>query len=205
MKMKSVIYVAILFLLPLYPARNLYPLTGNEALENFYNRMNSVPKMTGIISWTAGAGQTYTASFKYMNPGKIFVKFNNPRGKTIVSNGKKLWVYDSASNICGIQELGSGNSGGIAGLTRGYNAIVSSHGSKGYTLKLKNNDRAFSQIILTLDSSFFLKKAVLKDSQGSSLSFTLSNISTEAGVMKNLFDFTVPANAQTVMNPLNTR
>ncbi len=205
MKYRFFLIFALIPVIFLSPSSELYSMTGNEALESFQNRMDGIPKMTGIISWTAGSGQNYTASFKYMSPGKIYVKFNSPRGKTIVSNGKKLWIYDSNSNICGIQELGAGNSGGISALTRGYLAIVSQQGSKGYTIKLKNNDRNFSQITLMLDSTFLLKKAVLKDKQGSSLSFSLSNISTSAAVMKNLFDFSVPANAQTVINPLNTR
>ena len=182
----------------------LYPITGDQAAEKFRKRMYGIGKMTGIISWSNETGQTFTASFKYLAPGKIYVKFSNPRGKVIVSNGKKLWVYNSNSNICGIQDLYRGSSGGIASLTKGYMAIVSPQGS-GYTLKLKSNDRSISQITLILDRSFFLKKGKFKYKSGGIMNFSLSNVSTKASVMKSLFNFNVPASSQVVNNPLNVR
>ncbi len=182
-----------------------YAITGEEALQRFRSRMLGISKMTGIISWSMEDGQSITASFKYLNPGKIYMKFSNPKGKLIVTNGKKLWIYNQGINICGIQELGTSLSGGIAGLTKGYIAIVTSQSSRGYTLKLKSNEKIYSQITLMLDSSFFLKKAVMKNNNGGSISFSLSNIDTMASVMKSMFDFSVPANAQVVNNPLNIR
>ncbi len=203
--MKKIIQVFSVITIILSHISISYSITGTDALQKFRNRMYGIGKMTGIISWTIGSGQTYTASFKYMSPGKIYLKFNNPRGKIVVSNGKKLWVFNPASNICGIQDLTSGHSGGIAGLTNGYLAILTSRGPRGYTLKLKNKKKRYSQITLMLDSSFFLKKAIIKNRDGGTISFSLSNIDTKANVMKSLFDFTVPANAQTVINPLNIR
>jgi outer membrane lipoprotein carrier protein len=202
MKKSINIYIVLIML---FTAANAYAITGEQALQRFRNRMLGIPKMTGIISWSAGDGQASTASFKYLNPGRIYMKFSNPKGKLIITNGKKLWAYNRGSNICGIQELGSSLSGGIAGMTNGYMAIVTSQSSNGYTLKLKNSERRYSQITLMLDSSFFLKKAVLKNKDGGSISFSLSNIDTKASVMKSMFDFTVPPNAQVVNNPLNIR
>jgi outer membrane lipoprotein-sorting protein len=140
-----------------------------------------------------------------MSPGKIYVKFSSPSNKVVVANGKKLWVYDPGSSICGIQDLAGNGSGGIASLVNDYLAIVTSQGTGGYTLKLKNSNRTYSEIVLILDSSFMLKKATLKSKDGESISFTLSNIDTSASVMKNLFDFSVPANTQVVKNPLNIK
>ena len=182
-----------------------FALTGDEALASFRNRMNSIGKLTGIISWSHSSGETYTGSFKYMSPGKIHMKFSNPAGKTIVSNGKSLWVYTPGSNICGVQDLGGGGSGGIAALTQGYFAIVTAQGPGGYTIKLKNNDKSITEIILMLDSTFFLKKAVLKSKDGGSYNFSISNVSASAAVIPSVFDFNVPPNAQVVKNPLNIK
>lgn len=183
----------------------LWALTGDEALNKFRGRMSSIGRLTGILSIQSGSGETVTGSFKYMAPGKIYVKLSNPGGKTIVSNGRRLWVYDSSSNICGVQDLSGGYSGGIAGITSGYMAIVTSQNSSGYTLKLKNESAAYPEIIIMTDSSFFLRKAVLKDRNGNTMSFSLSNVSFSGNVVKSLFDFNVPANAQVVKNPLNIR
>ncbi|MFC1668766.1 outer membrane lipoprotein carrier protein LolA [Spirochaetota bacterium] len=183
----------------------VFSLTGEEALSKFRGKMYGIGKLTGIISWTYNSGQTYSGSFKYLSPGKIFIKFSTPRGKILVSNGKKLWVYNPSSNICGIQELSRGSSGGIAGMTKGYFAILSSQSSSGYTIKLKSNDKRYNEIVLVLDRSFFLKKAVFKTGKGGGVSFTISNVDRKASVMKSLFNFNVPSSAQVVNNPLNIR
>lgn len=181
-----------------------FAITGDEALSNFRNRMSGISKLTGIIAWSHSSGETYTGSFKYMNPGKIYIKFSSPAGKTIVSNGKSLWVYTPGSNICGVQDLAGGGSGGIAAFTTGYFAIVTAQGPGGYTIKLKNNDKSFSEIILMVDSTFFLRKAILRSKDGGSYNFSISNIST-AAVIPSIFDFNVPSGAQVVKNPLNIK
>lgn len=203
MKKVSSIITAFLIILVFTPSS--YALTGDEALAQFRNRMNSIGKLTGIISWSQGSGETYTGAFKYMSPGKIHVKFSSPAGKTIVSNGKSLWIYSSSSNICGVQDLAGGGSGGIAALTSGYFAIVTAQGPGGYTIKLKNNEKSFNEIILMVDSTFFLKKAIIKSKDGGMYNFSLSNISTSAAVIPSIFDFNVPSSAQVVKNPLNIK
>jgi len=182
-----------------------FAITGDEALANFRGRMSRISKLTGIITMSGSSGESYTGSFKYLSPNKIYVKFSNPSGKTIVSNGRSLWVYSPGSNICGVQDLGGGGSGGIAAFTAGYMAIVTASGPGGYTIKLKNNDRDYNEIILVVDSSFFLRKATLRTKSGVAYEFSLSNISTEAAVLPSIFDFNVPASAQVVKNPLNIK
>lgn len=196
--LKSILTTMILLI-----ASQSFAITGDAALAKFQQRMYSIGKLTGIISWSTGSGMTYTGSFKYLNPGKIYVKFSSPAGKTIVSNGKKLWIYSPANNIVGVQDLGFGGSGGIASLTKGYFAIVTSQGSGGYTIKLKNNEKTYSEILLMLDSTFFLKKAIFKTSNGTAFNFSISNISFSAAVVPTIFSFDVPASAQVVKNPLN--
>lgn len=195
-------FILILFLLfSLSPA---YSLTGDEALARFRSKMQSIEKLSGVISWTTSRGATYSGNFKYLNPGKLHIKFTNPSGRTIVSNGRTLWVYSPSSNIVGVQELSDGGtSGGIASLTNGYMPLLTEEGPNGYTLKLKNDSRHYQEIILLLDKSFFLKRAVFKTSEGILYSFTFSEISTADTIMPGLFNFEVPANAQRVNNPLN--
>lgn len=197
--------ILILTLTVLFASTGSWAITGDEAMANFRNRMGGISKMTGIISWTDSTGSTYTGSFKYMNPGKIYIKFSSPAGQIIVSNGRSLWIYSPGNNICGVQDLAGGGSGGIAAFTSGYLAIVTAQGPGGYTIKLKSNDKTYNEILLILDSSFFLKRAVFKSKDGGSISFSLSNVSTTAPVMANIFSFDVPASAQVVKNPLNIK
>ena len=196
---------AIFTLIILFTATSSWSLTGDEAMSNFRSRMNGISKMTGIISWTNSTGVTYTGSFKYMHPGKIYIKFSSPSGQIIVSNGRSLWVYNPGNNICGVQDLAGGGSGGIAAFTSGYLAIVTAQGPGGYTIKLKNNEKTYNEILLSLDSSFFLKRVIFKTKKGDSISFSLSNISTTAPVVASIFSFDVPSSAQVVKHPLNIK
>jgi outer membrane lipoprotein-sorting protein len=198
MKLKIAVISAVLT-----AAAALFAMTGEEALNKFRGRMSGAARLTGIISWSGSSGYTYTGHFKYMAPDKIYVKFSSPGGKIVVSNGKRLYIFDPSSNICGIQDLG-GASGGIAGLTSGYNAIASAQGN-GYNIKLKNPDKHYSEINLSVDSSFMLKRAALKTKDGEGITFTLSNVDSNASVMRSIFDFSVPANAQVIKNPLDIR
>ena len=194
----------ILILLLLFSLNPVYSLTGDEALEKFRSKMQSIEKLSGVISWTTSRGATYSGNFKYLNPGKLYIKFTNPPGRTVVSNGRTLWVYSPSSNIVGVQELSDGGaSGGIASFTNGYMPFLIEDGPNGYTLKLKNDNRHYQEITLLLDRSFFLKRAVFKTSEGILYSFTFSEISTAVTIMPGLFNFEVPANAQRVNNPLN--
>jgi outer membrane lipoprotein carrier protein len=195
----------IAIILPLFfSAAALQAMTATEALEKFRGRMYGAGAVTGTISWSYEDSAPYTGSFKYLSPGRIHVKFSSPSGKVLVSNGRKLWVYDPGTNICGVQDLDGGSSGGIAGLVGGYNGIVTGGGG-GYTLKLRNEVGAYPEITLMLDSTFFLKKAILKDRSGKSLRFTISGVDTSATLIRTMFDFNPPANAQLIKNPLEVK
>jgi len=193
---------ALLFVL--FFQAGLFSMTGEEALAKFRGRMAGVDKISGIITWTADSGMSYTGAFKYLAPGNIYVKFSNPRGKILVSNGKKLWIYDPGSNICGIQDLTGNGSGGIYSLVNGYNAIVS-EGSENHIIKLRNSDRHYSEITLKVDSTFFLNKAVFRTKDGKGITFSISNVDMSPNFVKSIFDFSVPSNAQSIKNPLNIR
>lgn len=182
---------------------SIFPLAGDEAVEKFRSRMLRLKKLTGVVSWTAIDGQTYSGGFKYMAPDKIYVKFTSPTEKVLVSNGRMLWIYSPANRMCGIQELEKGTtSGGIAGLVVGYDGIASG-GEHGYIIKLKSDEKQFSEIILSVDPTFLLKGAIFKRDDGRIMSFSLSDVSTAPDVRTSLFEFTVPKGVQIVKNPLN--
>lgn len=200
MKFK-LLFITIMMPVFIIPA---FAINGEEALARFKGRMSSIEKMTGNLTWST-SGSNFTGNFKYLNPGKIYVKFSSPSNKIVVANGRKLWIYDPGSSICGIQDLAGNGSGGVVSLVNDYLAIVTAQGSGGYTLKLKNANKTYSEITLMLDASFMLKKAILRSKDGESMTFTLSNVDTSAPVMKSLFDYSVPANSQVVKNPLNIK
>jgi len=182
----------------------LSAVSGDEAVARFRAKMNSTQKLAGNISWTTANGTMFTGTFRYMRPGKIHVRFSSPFNRTIVSNGKRLWIHDSASNICAIQELGSNHSGGIAGMIRGYNATASP-GDGGYIIRLSAPNRTFSEIVLNVDNSFMLKRALLRRANGDTMVFTLNPSESVGSISAGTFDFIPPSNAQVIMNPLDIR
>ena len=197
MKIKIAAAITLLFITQAAPN---FALTADEVMGKFRGRMYSAGKLSGTITWGSDTDK-YSGNFKYM-PGKIFIKFSAPSGKTIVCNGKKLWLYNQSSNICGIQDVG-GATGGIAGLLSGYNGIVTGQGADGYTVKLSRHDAAFPEVILRLDQSFFPKTISLKNKNGNQLTFTIALDS--GAVLNTQFEFNVPPNAQVIKNPLQIR
>jgi len=183
----------------------VFPLSGEEAVEKFRNRMFRLNQLTGVISWTYLDGQTYSGNFKYLGPDKIYVKFTSPTEKILVSNGTTLWIYNIGNKMCGVQDLSKGTtSGGVAGLVEGYNGIASGDDA-GYTIKLKNEEKQFSEIILSVDGAFLLKGAIFKRDDGRIISFSLSDVSAKADVNPSLFNFRVPKGVQVVKNPMNIK
>ena len=72
--MKTIIRPLGFFLLLLI-SPSLYAMTGTEAVAKFQSRMYKAGSFSGIISWTRPNGATTTGAFKYMAPGRIYIKF----------------------------------------------------------------------------------------------------------------------------------
>lgn len=194
----------VVLLASISAAGEVLALTGEEAVAKFNNRMLSIGSMTGVVSWITTGGNSYTGTFQYLAPDKIYVKFSNPSGKIIASNGKTLWVYNPYSSVCGIQDLAKGGSGGLSGIISGYRSIATETPG-GVTILLKHSERPFSEINLYLDQTYFLKRAVLRTSDGATFSLALSNVKTGLNLVPSIFSFRVPHDAQTVKNPLNMK
>jgi outer membrane lipoprotein-sorting protein len=182
-----------------------YAISGDEAVSRFKQRMYGANTMEGNISITNSTGMSSTGQFKFMAPGRFYIKFSNPSGKVICSNGKKLWVYDPSTGICGIQELDPrGLSGGIAGMLNGYMAIASQSGSD-YTIKLKGSGRGYSEIYILADKTFLLKRATFKNESGEGFTVSLNNVRVGVSMHAGLFDYNVPSSAQMIKDPLNIK
>src|SRR4030042_3725298 len=196
--------ILLVLLMLLYSTR-LLSISGDEAVEKFRGRMLRLEKLTGVISWTSLEGQTYSGSFKYLAPGKIYIKFSSPSEEILVTDGRTLWIYSPGTKRGGIQELAKdATSGGIAALVAGYSGIAAERDA-GYTLKLKKDESQYSEIILSVDATFLLKGAIFKLNDGRIISFSLSDISTTAEVRPSLFNFKIPKGVQIVNSPLIIR
>lgn len=215
----------IILILILFPSAAL-PITGDEALQKFKDHMAGIKTMKGQISLVYQNGEMFSGNFKYMFPGKIFIQLSEPSGKTIISNGKKLWAYDSLSGICGVQELNIDveedkqknenkdkenkrfriqDRGGPSVLLSGYQVTAVSEEKSGLSIELTNESRRYTEIKLVLNNEFMLIKAIFKNTKDEGFMIKLSEVKTGEKIVPGLFDFNVPANSQVVKNPLDIR
>lgn len=199
---KRIFLLCVCIFIPV--SAELFAVTGDEAVAKFRSRFYGLSTLRGAVSITSTTGEMMSGSFKFMAPGKFYIKFSAPAGKIIATNGKKLWVYDPNDNVCGVQDVGGGGSGGIAGIINGYMSIASSGGSD-TTIRLKNPKKDFRDIIIQVDSSYLPKKITFRRENGDGMAVSFSNLTANDPMSPGLFDFNVPANVQLVKNPLNIR
>jgi outer membrane lipoprotein-sorting protein len=223
MKSKIVNIIIFIFFITSYA----YSMTGEEAMLKLNERLNSAGTLSGKISFSYQSGQTFSGIFMYMKPGKIYVKFTEPPGKVIVTNGRRLWVYDSLTDVCGVQEIDteevsteaepdnkdakSGTEtraklrGGIFFLYKSYTSKLISDDSSQHTVELTNDNRMYSNIKIVLNSDFMLNSASFSDKNGGGFVIKLSDVKAGEKIAPGLFNFNVPAEAQVIKNPLDVR
>jgi outer membrane lipoprotein-sorting protein len=201
-----------------------FSIEGSAVFEKVIERLTKVTTIKGNVAINFDNGQIYAGEFQYMPPGKIFINITDPPGKIIVSNGKRLWVYDTSSDLCGVQELYYKNDvrdknlgedekkaneyrmkGGIEFFFISYEITLLSDEPGGYTVELKNQNRFYTDIIMKLDKNFLLQNARFTDKSGAQFLIKLSNLRFNEKIFMGIFDFNVPANAQLVKNPLDIR
>jgi outer membrane lipoprotein-sorting protein len=223
--MKYKIFFIILFIFCV--SSHAFPMTGEEAMIKLNERLAGAGTLTGKISISYQSGQNYSGIFIYMKPGKIYMKFTEPPGKVIVTNGKKLWVYDSLTDVCGVQEMDTEEvsaeidpekkdvkpgteiraklRGGIYYLYKSYETKLISDNPSQYTVELTNESRMYSKIKVVLNSDFMLASASFNDKNGEGFVIKLSDVKSGEKITPGLFNFNVPAEAQVIKNPLDVR
>ncbi len=217
-------YAPVIIFALLFLNNSAFTIDGAELFEKAKERLINVSTIKGTISITFDTGQIYTGEFQYMPPGKIYINITDPSGKAIVSNGKRLWVYDKSSDLCGVQDLYTKDAerdkylseeekkaneyrmkGGLEYFFSSYDITVLSEEPGGYSIEFKNENRFYTDVVMKLDKSCLLQNARFTDKQGTQFSIKFSNMRFNEKIFTGLFDFNVPANAQLVKNPLDIR
>ena len=223
MRLFRSIIIIIFFLIPSI----LFPQTAEEVINNLIEQFQTIETMKGQLNLTYQTGEVYSGTFIYMNPGKIYIKMTEPPGKVIVTDSKKLWAYDSSTDVCGVQELETAEeesenedakkkkeknenevklSGGIAQFLEAYEIISITEESSNYYVELAGEAEKFTEIKIEINSDFLLEKAIFKDKNNEDgCVIELSDIKSGERITPGIFNFDVPANAQVVKNPLDVR
>ena len=181
-----------------------WAVTGEEAVGRMKSRLYSISSMRGTISIKSAAKDNLTGRFRYMG-GKFVIDLSEPSGKKIATNGKKLWVYDKHDNVCGVQDVDTSMSGGIASYVNGYSAMAMASGSSDTVIRLRGSNRTYKEITIQVDSTFLPKVIHFRSEDGKGFTATLSGIVLNEPMSPALFEFNPPAGTQVVKNPLNLR
>ena len=180
-------------------------VTGDEAVARMKSRIYSISSMRGTIS-IKSPSSTLTGRFRYMAPGKFVIDLSEPSGKKIATNGKRLWVYSKHDNVCGVQDVDTSFSGGIASYVNGYAAMATASGASDTVIRLKGSNRTYKEIVIQVDSTFLPKVIHFRTEDGKGgFTATLSGIVVNEPMAPTLFEFNPPAGTQMVKNPLNLR
>jgi outer membrane lipoprotein-sorting protein len=218
-KIQTIVFVLCL----LCYSASVSALTGEEAMAKLIERLAGADTLKGKITISYQSGEIYSGIFMYMHPGKMYVKFTDPPGKLIVTNGKKLWVFDAATDVCGVQELETEEvvsdkqdndkqtkgikpklMGGISRFFRTYETKISENPTQP-VIELSNESKKYSEIKFILNPDFMLSSAVFKDKEGDGFSIKLSDVKIGEKITPGVFNFKAPDNAQVVKNPLDIR
>jgi outer membrane lipoprotein carrier protein len=182
-----------------------WAVTGDEAVSRMKGRIYSISTMRGTISIKSTSKDNLTGKFRYMAPGKFVIDLTEPSGKKIATNGKKLWVFDRVDKVCGVQDVDTTFSGGIASYVNGYTATASPSGASDTVIRLRGSNRTYRDVIIQVDGSFMPKVIQFKTEDGKGFTATLSGIVLNEPMAPSLFEFDPPAGSQVVKNPLNVR
>lgn len=185
-------------------ASTLFALSGEDAVHRLQQRMAAVSKVSGMVSINYDSGESMTGSFVYARPDKLTIKFTNPAGKQLTTNGRKLWVYNPASKVCAVQDLDETVSGGLGAMVAGYPSIAIPRGN-GYILKLKDEQKHYQEIQISLTRDYFPEMITCRTADGRGFTVTLTNLNFSPTVIDSVFEFNVPSNCQVVKNPLDVK
>ena len=154
------------------------------------------------------AAQTSKGKVWFKKPGKMRWEYSVPEGDLIVSDGKKIWVFQPDLNQVIEKDIDESATrlttdflSGIGDITKDFK--VSLAGSEGgyHRLSLVPKEEQPNLKRLTLDvdkTSFVIKKTAVVDHFGNETRVELKDIKTNASVQDKLFKFTLPKGAQVV-------
>lgn len=163
-----------------------------------------------------GSNSTSKGSLYQKKPDLFLLKFSQPAGDVIVSDGHYFWVYyPSADKRQVIRVPASAN--GASGVdlqaqflgdptrkfSSTFNGIESVGGRKAYVLTMTPRDgQAYKSLKVWIDQKDWLaRRFIVTENNGVTQDFTLANLAVNTTIANSMFRFTPPADARIVERP----
>ncbi|MCB6185235.1 outer membrane lipoprotein chaperone LolA [Leeia sp. TBRC 13508] len=170
-------------------------------LKSFLGNTQTVSSTFSQVVQGKKKTNTSTGTFELQRPGKFRWEYLKPYQQLIVSDGKKVWVYDADLEQVTERKLDQALGDTPAALLSGSNEL-----EKGFSLKNlsdkdglswvealpKQKEGTFEKIELGLQDNL-LKRMILKDQFGQTTTLDFANIVKNPKIELKRFSFTPPA------------
>lgn len=159
-----------------------------------------------LLDAELAAKKEQSGRFALARPGKFRWDYSAPNAQTIVSDGKKLWVYDAELAQVTVKPLDGALASSPAALLGGKGKLADNFkitdagddsGLRWLELVPKVDDGEFDKLRLGLGERF-IEVMELTDAFGQLTRITLKDAKLNAALPKGTFDFTPPPGADVV-------
>jgi outer membrane lipoprotein-sorting protein len=184
-----------------------------------FGELESYQASFTITSEKMGKKKVHNGLVQYKSSDRLLMRFYNPPGQKIISDGKMIWIYIPSLNVVAEQDLKS-NPGLFSSNTKsGLNRLFSKYhykfdsktqpevqkdGSKMYTLYLKQKESrsGYRYLRLWISEEYLITRAEGETSSGKKIEIRFRNIKTNVDIPNGKFKFSIPARARVIKNPM---
>ena len=182
--------------------------TGVTQLKSFLKKSSSFSAAFGqsLFDENGIELQFSAGQFSLKKPGKFSWDYDEPYPQVIMSNGKKIWMYDSELEQVTIKPVDSTLSKtsmvllfSKTEIDKDFNIMELDvvDGVNWLELTSKNQDAEFSSIIVGMKKNTIAGLKMI-DGFGQTTVITFSNVSMAPKFSKNRFEFKIPKNADVI-------
>lgn len=179
-----------------------------DALSDFLSKTRSADGEFTQRVYDKGAevsSQRASGRFSFSRPGRFIWKVESPDELMMVSNGDRLWIYDSGLEQVTVSSLSKRASSGVVGLLFGSQgqhdfiskALPSSGKTERFLIAPKNADDGFKQAEILFENGK-VKELVLQDAFGFESHYLFTDVRTNIRMDLEQFEFKIPAGADVV-------
>ncbi len=214
--MRKIIFVTLLLIVA--TASTAFSITKDEIVANLQKKYDKVEdysadfiQKTEMVSVSRVKRAKGTVYFK--KNGRMNWEYTQPVKQNVISNGKKMWIYQPELNqvqefdYAGLDMSKTANSflNGIGRLKDDFEISFSDEvASEYYVLELvpKEDTLGFEMMkVYIMNMAFIISKTVTYDEYENTNTIVFKNIKFNTGVADDFFDFKVPEGVHVVTPP----
>jgi len=214
MKMKKNILLTAAFLLLGAPGFS-FAMTAGEITKEVQKKYDTIKTLKAdfvqvALSVGQNKGRVSNGNLVIKKPGKMRWEFQKPVGDVVVSDGKKMWIYQQDLNQVietkieeNTPQVAMNFLAGAGSIDKDFNVELLGTVEDKFELKLTSKEGIphINEIVLLVDKkTFVVVKTTVKDSFGGETAVEIKNVKINENVKDKLFEYKAPKGV-TVMKP----